>query len=328
MKHHKILLGLGLSLVLAACGDKGSKAGQPAVVFDAGGKHDKSFNESAFNGAELYKKESGKDYTSIEMTAGTDLEGVLRKLAQRGGEPIVAVGDSSTVALTKIAAEFPNVHFAIIDAAVNAPNVKSIKFREEEGSFLVGALAAMKSTTGKIAFIGGMDIPVIGRFSCGYEQGAKYVNPNITMIKKIVSSNGNDAWNNPSRGGELAKGAFDEGADIIFAAAGATGKGVYQAASDAKKLAIGVDQNQNGLFKGTMLTSMVKSVDVAVHGAFKEGAAGQFKAGEVSLGLAQNGLDWALDENNRSLVTPEMEAKVNQIKKDIVDGKIKMTCAK
>lgn len=336
----KIICALGMTLVLAACGKKETAAapadapkaeakaeatGGPAIIFDAGGKFDKSFNESAYNGAEAFKKESGQSYMDFELKNPTELEGVLRKLAQRGGNPIVAMGFNSAEALTKVSAELPKSNFVIIDSEVKGTNVKSVQFREEEGSFLVGALAAMNSKTGKVGFIGGMDIPVIRKFSCGFEQGAKYVNPKATMIAKTVGTTG-EAWNNPTKGGELAKGEFDAGVDVIFAAAGGTGNGVYQAAKDAKKLAIGVDSNQNYLFPGTMLTSMVKRVDNAVLAAFKEAAAGTFKGGSVSMGLKEGGVDWALDEHNRSLVTPEMETKVNAIKKDIVDGKIKIAC--
>lgn len=332
MKHQKIMLAFGLSLVLSACGNKEKdmskteNTGGPAVIYDGGGKFDKSFNESAYNGAEAYKKETGKSYLDFEMSKEADYESILRKMAQRGGNPIVTMGFSAENALTKIAPELPNNNFVIVDGSVDAPNVKSISFREEEGSFLVGALAAMKSTTGKIGFIGGMDNPVIRRFSCGFEQGIKHINPKAVMISKMTSTNSKDAWSNPSKGSELANSTFDAGADVIFAVAGSTGNGVYQAAKDAKKLAIGVDTNQNHLFPGTMLTSMVKRVDTAILTSFKESDSGTFKSGLLSIGLKDNGVDWALDEHNRALVTPEMETKTNQIKKDIIDGRIKISC--
>jgi basic membrane protein A len=342
MKHQKLMLALGMTLVLAACGDKAPKkdaaatdapkaeakadaAGGPAIIFDAGGKFDKSFNESGYNGAEMFKKETGKSYLDFELKNPAELEGVLRKMAQRGGNPIVTMGFNSGEALNKVAAELPKSNFVIIDSEVKQPNVKSIQFREEEGSFLVGALAAMASKSGKVGFIGGMDIPVIRKFSCGFEQGAKHINAKAEVIKNTVGTTG-DAWNNPTKGGELAKAQFDRGVDVVFAAAGGTGNGVYQAAKDGKKYAIGVDSNQNYLFPGTMLTSMVKRVDNAVLAAFKEAAAGSFKAGSVSMGLAEGGVDWADDEHNKALVNDEMRTKVNAIKKDIIDGKIKITC--
>ncbi len=302
-----------------------AEAGGPAIIFDAGGKFDKSFNESGYNGAEEFKKETGKSYLDFELKNPAELEGVLRKMAQRGGNPIVTMGFNSAEALGKVSAELPKSNFVIIDSEVAQPNVKSVQFREEEGSYLVGALAAMKSASGKVGFIGGMDIPVIRKFACGFEQGAKHVNPKAEVIKNTVGDTG-EAWNNPTKGGELAKAQFGRGVDVIFAAAGGTGIGVYQAAKDNKKYAIGVDSNQNYLQPGTMLTSMVKRVDVAVKNAFTEAASGKFTGGSVSLGLAENGVDWALDKDNRELVTPEMEAKVNAIKADIVSGKIKITC--
>ena len=339
----KMILALGVTLVLAACGKKDAAptsnpsdapkaeakgdaaAGSPAIIFDAGGKFDKSFNESAYVGAEAFKKETGKPYMDFELKNTTDLEGVLRKMAQRGGNPIVTMGSNSSEALSKVATELPKSNFVIVDNEVKLPNVKSILFREEEGSFLVGVLAAMKSQTGKVGFIGGMDVPVIRKFSCGFEQGAKYINPKATMTNKTVGTTP-DAWNNPTKGGELAKGQFDAGVDVIFAAAGATGSGVYQAAKDAKKFAIGVDSNQNYSFPGTMLTSMVKRVDNAISTVFKAASTGSFQGGTISMGLKEGGVDWALDEHNRSLITPEMEAKVNAVKQDIIDGKIKITC--
>ena len=342
MKQKNLLLVSALAaLTLAACGAKEkakdaaapdaakteatAEAGGPAIIFDAGGKFDKSFNESGYNGAEEFKKETGKNYLDFEVKNPAELESVLRKMAQRGGNPIVTMGFNSAEALGKVSAELPKSNFVIIDSEVNQPNVKSVQFREEEGSYLVGALAAMKSASGKVGFIGGMDIPVIRKFSCGFEQGAKHVNPKAEVVKSTVGDTG-EAWNNPTKGGELAKAQFDRGVDVIFAAAGGTGTGVYQAAKGNKKYAIGVDSNQNHMQPGTMLTSMVKRVDVAVKNAFTEAASGKFTGGAVSLGLAENGVDWALDKDNRELVTPEMEAKVNEIKADIVSGKIKITC--
>ena len=325
------------ALTLAACGGKdkaaakpaegGDKAAansaSPALIFDKGGKFDKSFNESAYVGAEAFKKETGKNYIDIQLNDEAERESVLRKLAQRGAEPIVNIGFSGSAAVKKVAAELPKNHFVIVDDVIEAPNVKSINFREEEGSFLVGALAAMKSQSGAVGFIGGMDIPVIRRFSCGYEQGAKYINPSVKFIENIVGTTG-EAWNNPTKGGELARSQFDRGVDVVFAAAGATGNGVYQAAKDSKKYAIGVDSNQNYLFPGTMLTSMVKRVDVAVKNAFLEASQGKFTANQQFIGLAEDGVGWADDEHNKDLITADMRTKVDQIKKDIIAGKIKI----
>lgn len=340
-KKHVWALAAITVLTLTACGKGNSAkpeggaekaaagATSPAIVFDKGGKFDKSFNESAYNGAEAFKKETGKNYIDIQLNDEAEREAVLRKLAQRNADPIVTVGFSGSPSVKKVAPELPNSHFVIVDDVIEAANVKSITFREEEGSFLVGALAAMKSQSGSVGFVGGMDIPVIRRFSCGYQQGAKYVNPNVKFIENIVGTTG-EAWNNPTKGGELARSQFDRGVDVIFAAAGATGNGVYQAAKDSKKYAIGVDSNQNYLFPGTMLTSMVKRVDVAVKNAFTEASQGKFKPGAQSIGLAEDGVGWADDQYNKDLITADMRTKVDQIRKDIIDGKIKVeaTCKK
>jgi basic membrane protein A and related proteins len=204
---------------------------------------------------------------------------------------------------------------------VDLPNVQSIVFKEQEGSYLVGVLAALASKSGKVGFVGGMDIPLISRFQCGYAQGAKAANPSVEVLANMTGTTP-AAWNDPGRGGELAKGQFDRGVDVVFAAAGGTGTGVYQAAKDNGKLAIGVDSNQNYLQPGTMLTSMLKRVDVAVYESAKAAKDGTWKAGVTVLGLKEGGVDWALDEHNKSLVTDDMKAKVEAAKADIVSGKV------
>ncbi len=297
---------------------------KPAVIFDMGGKFDKSFNQSAYEGAERFKKETGIKYNELEVTNEGQREQFQRKLAQRKNSPIVVTGFSQAPPLGKTADAFPKTNFVIIDAVVDKPNVRSVVFREQEGSFLVGALAAMKSKSGVVGFIGGMDIPLIRKFSCGYAQGAKYVNPKIKVLENMTGSTP-EAWNNPTKGGELTKAQIDNKADVIYAAAGGTGIGVYQAAKDAGIYAIGVDSNQNYLHPGVMLTSMVKRVDVAVETALKDGMSGEkFKTGMQSLGLKENGVGWALDEHNRKLVTPEMEAKMKEINDAIIKGDIKV----
>ncbi len=296
---------------------------KPAVIYDLGGKFDKSFNEAAYNGAEMFKKEAGVDYLEFEVTNESQREQSLRKLAQRGATVIVATGFAQAPALKTVAAEFPTVKFTLIDDVVDLPNVQSIIFKEHEGSFLVGVAAAMASKTGKVGFVGGMDIPLIRKFACGYVQGAKYANPGAQVFENMTGTTG-DAWNDPTKGGELARSQFDRGADVVYAAAGGTGLGVYQAAKDSGKLAIGVDSNQNYLHPGTMLTSMLKRVDLAVYNAFKTTQDGTWKPGLQVLGLAEDGVGWALDENNQSLVSDEMKAKVEQAKKDIVAGTIQV----
>ena len=294
---------------------------KPAIVYANGGKFDKSFNEGVSNGAKKFTAETKITVADFEPSNETQFEQAQRRFAQRGNDPIIAVGFSQAVALEKVAKEFPNTHFTIIDSVVKLPNVQSVVFKEHEGSFLVGMLAAMASKTGKVGFVGGMDIPLIRRFQCGYEQGIKYVNPKAELIANMTGTTP-AAWTDPGRGAELAKGQFDRGVDVVYAAAGNTGTGVLQAAKDRGKLAIGVDSNQNYLHPGTMLTSMVKRVDVASYNSFKAMQDGKWKGDVEVLGLKEGGVDWALDQYNEKLITPEMKAKVDAAKADIISGKI------
>jgi basic membrane protein A len=306
------------------CASAGSAADiKPAVVYDIGGKFDKSFNEGVSVGAEKFKTETKQNYADFEVTNETQFEQAHRRFAQRGQDPIVGVGFNQANPVEKVAKEFPNVRFTLIDGVVKLPNVQSVLFKEHEGSFLVGLLAVMASKTGKIGFIGGMDIPLIRKFACGFEQGIKYANPKAELIQNMTGTTP-AAWNDPARGGELAKGQFDRGVDVIYAAAGATGNGVMQTAKDRGKLAIGVDSNQNHLHPGTILTSMVKRVDLATYESFKAAMAGSWQPGVSVLGLKEGGVDWALDQYNEKLISPEMKAKVDQAKADIISGKIKV----
>jgi len=296
----------------------------PAIVFDMGGKFDKSFNEGAYNGAERFKKETGIVYREFEVTAEAQREQALRNMARRGSQIVVGIGFSQASGMEKVAKEFPAVKFAIVDAVVDLPNVQSIVFKEHEGSFLVGMAAAMASKTGKVGFVGGMDIPLIRKFALGYEEGARYVNPKVEVFQNMTGTTP-AAWNDPTRGGELARSQFDRGADVVYAAAGATGLGVLQAAKDKGRLAIGVDSNQNHIQPGSVLTSMVKRVDLAVFEAFKTAKDGTWKAGVRNLGVAEGGVGYSLDQYNRGLITPEMERRLGQARADIVAGKIKVT---
>ena len=289
---------------------------EPAVVYDMGGKFDKSFNEAGYRGIERWRKETGGKVLEFEIANETQREQALRRMAERGASPIIGIGFSQAAAVEKVAREYPKQKFTVIDGVVNLPNVQSVLFKEQEGSFLVGMMAAIASKTGKVGFIGGMDIPLIRRFQCGYEQGVKYANPKAEVLLNTVGTTG-AAWGDPARGAELAKAQFSKQADVIFAAAGGTGMGVYQAAKDAGKLAIGVDSNQNYLQPGTMLTSMLKRVDVAVYQALKD-----HKPGTLVLGLKEGGVDYTVDEYNAKLVTPEMKRKVEAAKAEIVAGRI------
>ena len=303
-------------LVLALAAAAGTARAEPAVIYDMGGKFDKSFNQAAFDGAERWKKETGKPYLEFEISNPSQREQAKRRMAERGATPIVGIGFAQGSSMEKVAKEFPKLQFAIIDSVVKLPNVQSIVFKEHEGSFLVGMMAAMASKTGKVGFIGGMDIPLIRKFQCGFEQGAKHANPKVEVTANMTGTTPT-AWNDPAKGTELAKAQFAKGVDVIFAAAGGTGVGVYQTAKDAGKLAIGVDSNQNHLHPGTMLTSMVKRVDVAVYNAFKGTT-----PGVTVLGLKEGGVDVAMDEHNARLVSADMKKKVDAARADIVAGKI------
>jgi basic membrane protein A len=317
-------LALGAAAFFAPALQAAEKAFAPAIVYDFGGKFDRSFNQSASEGAEKFKKDSGVAFREFEITNAAQREQAMAQLAKRGASIIVAVGFTQASAVEKVAKQFPDVKFTIIDAVVDLPNVQSINFREQESSFLCGMAAALVSKTGKVGFVGGMDIPLIRKFALGYTEGVKFVNPAAEVFQNMTGTTP-AAWGDPTKGAELAKSQFGRGADVIFHAAGATGIGVMQAAKDAGKLSIGCDSNQNYLHPGSVLTSAVKGVSVAVYKAFSDAKAGTWKPGQLFLGLAENGVDYSLDEFNRKLITPEIEAKLRQAKADIIAGKIKVT---
>jgi basic membrane protein A len=296
---------------------------KPAIVFDIGGKFDKSFNESMYNGSEKFKAETGIQYGEFEIANEAQREQAIRNFADQGYSPIIAAGFAQAAAVEKVAKEYPDTKFAIVDMVVDLPNVQSIVFKEHEGSYLVGMMAGMASKTGKVGFVGGMDIPLIHKFACGYVQGVKAARPDATVFQNMTGDTG-AAWNDPVKGGEITKGQMAQGADVIYAAAGATGIGVLQAAADGGALSIGVDANQNYLHPGKVLTSMMKRVDVAVYNVMKSGKDGDFKPGIQALGLAENGVSYAMDDNNKALVSPEMQAAVEKAKADIISGAVKV----
>ncbi len=317
------VLLLGLAAALLASTAVFAADVKPAVLYDLGGKFDKSFNEGVFHGAENFKKDTGVDFRDFEIQNEAQREQALRKFAKDGFSPIMTVGFAWETALKTVADEFPNTKFGIIDDVVDKPNVQSIVFREQESSFLVGLLAAKISKTGKVGFVGGMDIPLISKFECGYAQGVKYGNPKDEVFANMTGTTP-AAWNDPVKGGELAKSQFDRGADIVYAAAGATGQGVLKAAADANKLAIGVDSDQDYLFPGKVLTSMVKHVDNATYKDFMDAKNGTWKAGHLALGLKEGGVDFAVDQWNKSVLTPEAKAAADAAKADIISGKIEV----
>ena len=320
------LTSLALALVgaaLSALAATAQTAIKPAVVYDKGGKFDKSFNEGVFIGAEKFKTDTGVEFRDFEPTNDAQIEQALRRFARDGHSPIIAVGFSQATALQKVASEFPDLKFTIIDMVVELPNVQSVVFKEHEGSYLVGLLAGLASKTGKVGFVGGMDIPLIRKFACGYVQGVKAGKAGAEIFQNMTGSTP-AAWNDPVKGGELAKSQIDRGADVVYHAAGGTGIGVLRAAADAGKLGIGVDSNQNMLHPGKVLTSMLKRVDVAAYNSFKAAREGSWKPGVSVLGLKEDGVGWALDDNNKALITPEMKAAADKARADIIAGAVKV----
>jgi len=316
-----------LSLTMATLCFAGSAAAAAApklaIVYDAGGKFDKSFNQSAAEGVERFKKETGINVIEAQASSDTQAEQVLRALARKKLDVIASIGFSQTQAVQKVASEFPTVHFVLVDGNAQGKNINSVLFKEQEGSYLAGVAAAMASKSKTIGFVGGMDIPLIRAFECGYAQGAKSVAPKITVLQNMVGTT-SAAWNDPAKGGELARAQFDRGADVVFAVAGGSGMGALQMAKTKGKLAIGVDSNQNYLHPGTMLTSMVKHVDNVTYDAFMQAKNGQWTPGVTYKGLKEGGVDWALDKDNRAVVTPDIEKRVNAARTDIIAGKIKV----
>lgn len=293
----------------------------PALIYDLGGKFDRSFNQASYDGAERFKAETGIGYEEFELQNDAQREQALRRFAERGNNPIIVTGFSYATAIDTVAPEFPDTSFVIIDEEVDQPNVRSVKFGEHEGSYLVGLLAAMASKTGKVGFVGGMDIPLIQKFACGYVQGVKATNPDAEVFQNMTGTTG-AAWNDPVRGGELAKSQMDQGADVVYHAAGGTGVGVLQAVADAGKLGIGVDSNQDYLHPGNVLTSMLKRVDLATYNAMMDVKDGKFTPGLQVLGLAQDGVGYSIDEYNEKLITPEMRAAADAAREKIISGEI------
>ncbi len=294
---------------------------RPAVVYDTAGKNDKSFNEAVFVGITKFMNDTGIAVTELEPTNESMMEQSLKKLAQRGYSPVVAVGFTMANAVQAAAEEYPDTKFTLIDMVVGLPNVQNVIYKEHEGSFLVGVLAAMNSKTGTVGFVGGMDIPLISRFECGYKQGVKWQDSSINILANMTGSTP-AAWGNPSKGGELTRSQVESGADVVYAAAGGTGIGVYQTAADMGVLAIGVDSNQNYMQPGTMLTSMLKQVGEAAYDSYEAAMNGTWSSDMRVLGVAEGGVGWALDEYNRDLVSAEMEARVNEARDAIIAGDI------
>ena len=312
---------LGASAVLALSAS--AVMAEPALIFDLGGKFDKSFNEAAFRGAERWAEETGGKFFEIELSSEAQREQALRRFAEAGANPVITTGFAFATPVETVAGDYPDTKFVNIDGWMPEipDNVLMISFQEHQGSYLVGMLAAMSTKSNTIGFIGGMDIPLIRHFGCGYAQGAKAVNPDITVISNMTGTTPS-AWNDPVKGSELTKAQISQGADVVYAAAGGTGVGVLQTAADEGIFSIGVDSNQNHLHPGSVLTSMLKRVDVAVYDAMKAGA--DIESGSMLLGLAEEGVGYAVDENNEALISDEMRAAVEDARQKIIDGELEV----
>lgn len=299
------------------------------LVFDVGGLGDKSFNDAANAGLQRANKELGVKGEYREPGEGAHREAHMRSFAKGDADIIVGVGFLFTDEIRNMAKDFPKKKFACIDYTVTGeeipPNLAALTFREEEGSFLVGAIAALKSKTGQIGFVGGVESPLIKKFEAGYAQGAKYVRPDI-VVKAVYAGVSDTAFKDPQKGKELASSLYDSGCDIIYHASGSTGLGVFKAAEERKKLAIGVDRDQSAdAARGVILTSMTKNTDEAVFQAIKEVAEGRFTGGVHSFGLKEGGVGFVYSDANKDLIGAETKAKVDDLKAKIISGEIKVT---
>ena len=339
-----------LTLVASACsnqsyGSEDTSKIRVGIVFDIGGKDDRSFNAAAWAGAKCAATGKWPDGTScgrpalnivlrdIEPGNPTSIEPAMRAFAERNYDLIIGIGFAQTPIIESVAKDYPYIRFAIVDGFSKLPNVASLIFKEQEGSYLVGMMAAKASKTGTIGFLGGMDIGLIHRFKGGYEEGARAVNPNIRVIENYVGVT-DAAWNNPGKGKEIALAQISKGADVIFTAAGNSGLGAFDAVEQAGKqdgrathLVIGVDANQNMVKPGFVLTSMVKRVDNSVYSIIEDIVNGRFQAGVHVYGLSEDGVGYAMDDNNKDLVTSEMLQLAEAAKKKIISGEIKVTDA-
>jgi len=326
-----------LALVLSGCNAATAKEDPSkihvGIVFDIGGKDDRSFNAAAWQGVQRAAKDLPIVLRDIEPGTPNAIEPAMRAFAERNFDLIIGVGFAQAPSMEAVAKDYPNIHFAIIDGVSDLPNVASLVFKEHEGSYLVGILAAKESKTGTIGFLGGMDIGLIHRFAKGYEEGAKSVNPNIRVIENYVGVT-DSAWNNPGKGKELSLAQIGKGADVIFSAAGSSGLGAFDAVEQQRKqngrathFVIGVDSNQNMVKPGFVLTSMVKRVDNAVYDIVKDVVNHRFSPGLHVFGLDKDGVGYAMDDNNKDLISPEAIQEAEAAKKKIIAGEIKVTDA-
>jgi len=306
----------------------GADAFPVGLVYDIGGRGDKSFNDSAYRGLERAQQELGATFTTLETSEGSDREAQLRQLAGGDAALVFGVGFLFTDDVRALALEFPEKKFACVDYTVNPkdsipPNLMALTFREEEGSFLVGALAGLLTKTGKVGFVGGMEIPLIRKFQAGYVAGVKAVAPRAQVLVKYAGTTG-AAFKDPTKGKELALAEYHAGADIIFHASGSTGLGVFEAGRELKKLAIGVDSDQYDEAPGVVLTSMVKRVDTAVFDTIRDLKAGRWQSGVHQFGVAEQGVTWVYDDRNKALIPDAVKARVDSLQAEIVAGRLRV----
>jgi Uncharacterized ABC-type transport system, periplasmic component/surface lipoprotein len=327
-----------LTLAVSSCDMQGRASEDKSkkrvgIVFDIGGKDDRSFNAAAWQGARRASEKLPITLRDVEPGNPTSIEPALRAFAERGYDVIIAIGFAQAPILERVAKDYPNINFAIVDGVSQLPNVASLVFKEHQGSYLVGMIAARNSQTGTLGFLGGMDIPLIHRFETGFEEGARAVNPNIRIIQNYVGVT-DSAWNNPGKGKELALAQLSKGADVIFTAAGNSGLGAFDAVEQygmtngrAQRFVIGVDSNQNMVKPGYVLTSMVKRVDNAVYQTIQEVVDGNFKGGIHVFGLDKDGVGYAMDNFNQPLIKPEVITEVEAARQKIISGEIQVTDA-
>lgn len=330
MKKILILLTVVLAMILTACGGKKEEVKEATtettlnvgIVLSTGGLGDKSFNDSAYRGLTMAEEKLGIKFKYVEPASPSEDMQFLREFAENNYDLVVGVGFLMKDSVETVAKEHPNVKFAIIDEVIDAENVTSLVFAEDEGSFLVGALAAMMTKTNTIGFVGGMEVPLIQKFENGYVQGAQYINPDIKITTLYTS--GPNPFNDPVRGKENAIAEYNQGADVIFHAAGGTGTGVIEGAKAMGIFAIGVDSNQDYVAPGTVLTSMIKNVDQAVFATVKDVKEGTFKSGVNRFGVANNGVGTSQFEYTKDIIGAEKIEKIAEIRQGIIDGSIKL----
>jgi basic membrane protein A len=295
---------------------------RPAIIYETKDNDgDLGFIDLVRQGAEQAESELGINYVEHRIKAGEDIVAQFRQIIKDGATHLIAVGFQNIVPVLTIATEYPEIKFTVIDGIIPPiyPNVQSLSFKDHEGAFLVGIIAAKLAKNNRVGFIGGMDAPIINNFAMGYFQGAKYANPNIRLEKDMVGTDAS-AWNDPARAKGLARKQYNDGVDVIFAAAGGSSIGVLEAAEEMGHYAIGVDSNQNSIFPKTVVTSMVKRVDKAVYETLTSAYTGKWKSGIKYLGLKDGALDYAVDINNKDVITLEIVEKVEEARDKIVRG--------